>query len=421
MNHFARVRLLLVSVAGLVCQGSVQAAPGPVTIPQAARAGFAPERLERLDAYLQDLVESGRYNGLSVCLVRDGRPVMWHAYGWRDRANHQVLRTNDIFAIASLSKIVTTVGALILVEEGRLTLREPISRFLPAYGEMKVLVGGTVQSPVLTNAARPLTLHDLLTHTAGLSSFDPVTAPLHAQMRQASNDHPQTLAAMADNLARYPLQNQPGTAWVYGPSTDLVGALIERVSGMPFDRFLEQRIFKPLGMRDTGFTVPREKQARQVSMDTRQRDGSLLAQPPKVPGQSWPSGGGGLYSTQADYGRFAQMLLNGGVWERIRILSPKTLELMTQDHLHGLVKPTKIYPVSDGFGYGVEVRTDVARSQWLGSQGTFGWNGATTAYCSIDPREKLVAMIWAQHQPNSEFELFERFNNLVYQALTQLR
>jgi CubicO group peptidase (beta-lactamase class C family) len=151
----------------------------------------------------------------------------------------------------------------------------------------------------------------------------------------------------------------------------------------------------------------------------RQPDGSLKPVAPKSRGGAWPSGGGGLYSTPADYVRFAQMLLNRGELGGVRLLSPKMVELMTQDHLHGIPKPTKIYPVSDGFGYGVEIRTDVARSQWLGSVGTFGWNGASTAYCSMDPKEGLISMVWSQHTPNSEFELFERFNNLVYQALDE--
>ncbi len=152
-------------------------------------------------------------------------------------------------------------------------------------------------------------------------------------------------------------------------------------------------------------------------MDVRQPDGSLRSVAPKVRQHPWPSGAGGLFSTPGDYARFAQMLVNGGDLDGVRVLSPKMVELMTMDHLHGLAKPTKIYPVSDGFGLGVEVRTDVARSGWLGSLGTYGWNGATTCYCSIDPKERLIAMIWAQHSPNAEFQLYERFNTLVYQAV----
>lgn len=404
---------------------AVAAAGGPLPETSPGRQGFSADRLQRVDAYVESLVKDQKYSGAVVLLAREGKIVEWKSFGYRDRASGTRLKRDDIFAIASLSKIVTTVGALMLVEEGKITLREPIARFLPEFEKMKVFVGGTPVAPELVDAKRPITLHDLLTHTAGFSNFDktmvdrPTTSSLLAAIRERQNVRPQTLRAMAQELASLPLERQPGEAWIYGPSTDLVGALIEAVSGQPLDRYLEQRIFRPLKMRDTGFEVPTEKRSRQVTFDVRQADGSLKPVAPKSRGGVWPSGGGGLYSTPADYVRFAQMLLNRGELGGVRLLSPKMVELMTQDHLHGIPKPTKIYPVSDGFGYGVEIRTDVARSQWLGSVGTFGWNGASTAYCSMDPKEGLIAMVWSQHTPNSEFELFERFNNLVYQALDE--
>lgn len=404
---------------------AVAAAGGPLPETSPGRGGFSEARLRRLDAYVETLVKDEKYSGAVVLLAREGKIVEWKSFGYRDRASGAQLKRDDIFAIASLSKIVTTVGALMLVEEGRITLREPIARYLPEFGGMKVFVGGTVVAPELVDARRPITLHDLLTHTAGFSNFDktmvdrPTTSSLLAAIRERQNARPQTLRAMAQELASLPLERHPGEAWIYGPSTDLVGALIEAVSGQPLDRYLEQRLFRPLKMRDTGFEVPAEKRSRQVTFDVRQPDGSLKPVAPKSRGGAWPSGGGGLYSTPADYVRFAQMLLNRGELGGVRLLSPKMVELMTQDHLHGIPKPTKIYPVSDGFGYGVEIRTDVARSQWLGSVGTFGWNGASTAYCSMDPKEGLISMVWSQHTPNSEFELFERFNNLVYQALDE--
>lgn len=412
-----RIQIVIGSLlAALFASGSL-GADWPLPEVKPARAGFSPERLQRLDAYCDELVLSGKYSGVTVLLARDGRIVSWKSHGFRDRAGKVRMARDDVFAIASLTKIATTVGVLMLVEEGKLTLREPVSRHLPEFGSMKVLTGGTAEAPVLVDASRPITVHDLLTHTAGLSNFDPQAAPVLAAMRRQHEIRAATLEEFSRQLASFPLQQQPGDAWIYGPSTDLLGALIQRVSGMPFDRFLTERIFKPLKMRDTGFEVPAAKRNRQVWFDVRQDDGSLKAVAPKSGGTSWPSGGGGLFSTPADYVRFAQMLLNGGELEGARLLSRKTVALMTQDHLHGIPKPTKIYPVSDGFGYGVEVRTDVARSQWLGTVGTYGWNGASTAYCSIDPGERLIAMVWAQHTPNAEFELYERFNNLVYQAM----
>jgi hypothetical protein len=264
--------------------------------------------------------------------------------------------------------------------------------------------------------AHPITIRHLLTHTSGLASFDPpVGAPKTATLPRSGGSFT-TLAEAVEYLTRVPLRHQPGEAWTYGVSTDVLGRVIEVASGKPFETFLAERIFQPLRMKDTGFEVPAAERSRQVVRDERQPDGSLRRISPPARLQAWPSGAGGLFSTPRDYVRFAQMLLNGGTIDDVRLLSPKTVELMRMDQLNGLAKPTKIYPVSDGFGLGVEIRTDVARSGWLGSQGTFGWNGATTAYCAIDPRERLVMMIWAQHTPNAEFGLYEHFNALVYQA-----
>ena len=411
-------QFLAISAIGLLMGTPVHGATWPLPTTTPAKAGFSADRLERLHSYCEGLITNKQYSGVTVLLARDGRILEWRSFGYRDRAAAQPLGSNDLFSVASLTKLVTTVGVLTLVEEGKLTLREPLTKYLPEFEHMKVFKGGTVENPVLVDAARPLTLHDLLTHTAGFfGGPQPGANPVLAELWKRTPQSPQTLNEMADRLAKFPFQAQPGEAWIYGPSTDLIGALIERVSGQKFEQFLAERIFQPLQMRDTAFAVPDSKRARQVNMDSRQTDGSLKSEAPRQRNGPWPSGAGGLFSTQGDYIRFAQMLLNRGEFGGVRILSPKTIDLMTHDHLHGLAKPTKIYPESDGFGLGVEIRTDLARGEWLGSEGTFGWNGATTAYCAIDPKEKLIAMIWAQHRPNAEFELYERFNNLVYQAL----
>ena len=393
---------------------SVYAQTDPLPQTDPSQAGFAPDRLGRLHGFAQGLVEERKYSGLSTLVVRDGKIVIWQAYG--ERTAGSALKTNDIFAIASLTKLITTVGLLTLVEEGRIGLNDPVSDYLPEFRDARVLTGGSNQPPVFAALARPITVKHLLTHTAGLSGSTPVARKDTGAPTKVDGDFA-SLADMVRELSTHALLHQPGDAWVYGPATDVVGRLIEVVSGKPFDVFLMERVFTPLKMKETAFEVPSEKQPRQVAMDARQADGSLKSSPAKTRQHPWPSGAGGLFSTQADYIRFAQMLLGGGKLESVRLLSPKMVELMTTDHLFGLAKPTKIYPVSDGFGLGVEVRTDVARSGWLGSQGTYGWNGATTAYCSIDPKERVIAMIWAQHTPNAEFQLYERFNTLVYQAL----
>ena len=402
----ARVALRLPLLAAAALQ--LAAAPPEVR-------GFSTERLKRLDAYAEQLVNDHRYSGLVLMVTRDGRPVYSKAAGTSNDARRPI-RSDDIFAIASLSKIVTTVAVLMLVEEGRVGLNEPLSTYIPGFATTPVAVTGPDSTVGLVPPARPITIRHLLTHTSGLASFDPPAgSPETGTPRRAGGSFT-TLADAVEYLTRVPLRHQPGEAWTYGVSTDVLGRVIEVASGKSFETFLAERIFGPLRMKDTGFEVPAAERSRQVVRDERQPDGSLRRIPPPARLQAWPSGAGGLFSTPTDYVRFAQMLLNGGTIDGVRLLSPKTVELMRMDQLNGLAKPTKIYPVSDGFGLGVEIRTDVARSGWLGSQGTFGWNGATTAYCAIDPRERLVMMIWAQHTPNAEFGLYEHFNTLVYQA-----
>ncbi len=404
--------LLLMPLVGT--PRAVSADPLPRTTP--ARAGFAADRLDRLHRFTRGLVDEHKYSGITTLILRNGRIVDWQTYG--ERSAGVPLRPDDLFAIASLTRIVATVGTLSLIEEGRLGLNDSIADYLPEFKDLKVAVNGTNPPTVLVDAARPITVKQLLTHTSGLSSATPLKAS-DAVVPSQSNGDFTSLADVTRNLSAHALLHQPGDAWVYGPSTDVLGRLVEVVSGKPFNDFLAERVLGPLKMRATSFEVADSQRTRQVTFDVRQPDGSIRSVAPKPRQHPWPSGAGGLYSTTADYARFAQMLLNGGELEGVRILGPKTIELMTMDHLHGLAKPTKIYPVSDGFGLGVEVRTDVARSGWLGSYGTFGWNGATTAYCSIDPKERLIAMIWAQHTPNAEFQLYERFNTLVYQALVR--
>ena len=378
-------------------------------------AGFSVQRLKRIDAFAEELVANHQYSGLVIEVTRDGHRVYERAVGVSNGANRP-LRTDDLFAVASLSKIVTTVATLILMEEGRLGLNDPLSRFIPAFADTPVVSTNATGGVQLQPLARPILIRHLLTHTSGIVSFDaPAGSSVTAGAARSGSSFA-SLSEAAEYVAHVPLKHQPGEAWTYGISTDVLGRVVEIASGMPFERFLEERIFRPLGMQDTAFAVPESKRGRQVDRDERQPDGTLKRVPAKPLGGPWPSGAGGLYSTPRDYLRLAHLLLNGGAVDGVRLLSPRTVELMRMDQLHGLPKPTKIYPVSDGFGLGVEIRTDVARAGWLGSEGTFGWNGASTCYCAIDPKEHLVMMIWAQHSPNAEFGLYERFNTLVYQA-----
>jgi CubicO group peptidase (beta-lactamase class C family) len=396
--------------------------PLPVTKPETANVSAS--RLDTLHKNLRDRVDAGRYSGYITLLARDGKIVDWRAYGWQDLAAKTPLQRDSIVRIYSMSKIITSVAALMLVEEGRIALGDPAEKFLPALKNLKVFNGGTADAPVLVDSNRPITVRDLLTHTSGYyydESWSSDAIPMQLMKREKIWDVA-NLDEFVARVARVPLHEQPGTRFRYGISTDLIGAIVEKASGLPLDRFFQQRIFTPLGMRDTDFIVPPEKRDRLAIVYQRQPDGTLVpsdwANEDNVTEKGGLlSGGGGLFSTAGDYVRFAQMLLNRGELDGVRILSRKTVELMTQNHLSQLADPTPRIP-SQGFGLGVRVVNDLSKSTLLGSEGAFGWDGAATTHVTIDPKERLVALILLQHVPFNQDDVFALFTNGFYSALT---
>ncbi|RZJ85584.1 MAG: class A beta-lactamase-related serine hydrolase [Massilia sp.] len=326
--------------------------------------------------------------------------------------------------IFSMSKIVTSVAVLALLEEGRLKLDDPVEKYLPALKDRQVLVGGTADAPQLVPAKRSITIRDLLTHTSGYYydeswSADPLPMAVmqRARLWEAAN-----LDDFIARLAAVPLSEQPGTRFRYGISTDILGAVVEKASGERLDTFLRERIFIPLGMADTGFWVPADKLQRLATVYERDDKNRLLpsgwANANEVgPDHGILSGGGGLYSTAADYVRFAQMLLNGGQLGGVRILGRKTIALMTTDHLKHLADPHPSGARGQGFGLGVRVLADPGEGFTLGSPGSFGWEGAATTLVQIDPRERTVALLLLQHVPFNQDDVFARFTNGYYSAL----
>lgn len=405
---------------------SVRASPDwplPATTPVAA--GLSPERLDMLHRNLGAEVDAGRYSGYILMLARDGRIVDWRAHGWQEVANRTPMQKDSIVRIYSMSKIVTSVAVLMLMEEGKLKLADPVEKFLPGLKNRQVLTGGTADAPMLAPAARPVTIRDLLTHTAGYyydaewSAGSPVAIELfkRAKVWEAAN-----LDEFVNRVALLPLAEQPGTRFRYGISIDLLGAIVEKASGLRLDQFFAQRIFSPLGLRDTGFWVPAEKRSRLALVHARGPDGKLAAVPPDPgtpagPDRGLLSGGGGLYSTAGDYVRFAQMLLNGGQLDGVRLLGPKTVELMTRNHIAHLADPHPFGRAEMGFGLGVRMVTDLGRSPLLGSAGMFGWDGAATSLVWMDPQERLVALVLFQHFPFDQDNIFAPFTNGVYSAL----
>ena len=414
----ALVASLALSAAAAAKPPAAPASPLPLATPESQ--GLSSERLERLHAGIQRFVDEGKHAGAVSLVARNGRIVDWRAYGKRDLEAGLPMEKDTICRIYSMSKIVTSVAVLSLLEEARFRLDDPIGDYLPELARMKVLTGGTVEKPLLADAKVPITIRHLLTHTSGLT-YDFGDGTIDKIFREVKPFEAASMGEFLQRVSRLPLAHEPGERFTYGVSTDVLGALVEKVSGRGLAEFLEERIFRPLGMKDTGFGVPEAKRGRLAKVYEKSPDGGLrpvkwLLEREPVLLPKLLSGGGGLFSTTGDYLRFMQMLLNGGELDGARVLSPKTLELMMANHLTFASRPFRDNP-SEGFGLGGAVRVDLARDGGLGSVGQFGWTGMATTYASLDPKEKTVALLFAQHLPYDEHKVFWRFSTLFYQAV----
>jgi CubicO group peptidase (beta-lactamase class C family) len=391
----------------------------PTTTPKSA--GVDPARLEVLHATTKRFVDEGKHAGIITLLARDGKIVDLQAYGYRDLEHRLPMQRDTICRAYSMSKIITCVATLILFEEGRFNLDDPVANYLPELKEMKVWAGGTQQEPKLEPLKRPITISHLLTHTSGLIYDFSGDDELTKLWRNADLWSGPGLTNFIAKLSKLPLKHQPGDAYTYGVNQDVLGALVERVSGQRFGEFLERRIFQPLGMKDTGFDVPPAKLERLAKTYKHGPDGRFVEDKPILetwpePGRGIEAGGSGIFSTAGDFARFAQMLCNQGSLGRQRILGRKTVELMTANHLVTLPN-NQAAGRQKGFGYGVEVTTDLGQLSVPSSLGQFGWYGAATTYCQIDPKERIVAVAFAQHFPFNEHRFFAAFQTGYYQAL----
>jgi CubicO group peptidase (beta-lactamase class C family) len=426
MRHFHRtlgagllIALALSVPAAAKPPTAAPTTPLPVATPESQ--GMSSERLARGRAEVQRFLDEGKHAGAVSLVVRNGKIVDGAAYGKRDLEAGLPMEKDTIVRIYSMSKIVTSVAALILLEEARFRLEDPIGDYLPELARMKVLTGGTAERPLQADAKGPITIKHLFTHTSGLT-YDFGERPVEKLNRAAKLPEAPSLADFVVRVSRLPLAHEPGERFDYGVSTDILGALVEKVSGRPFGVFLEERVFRPLGMKDTGFSVPEAKQSRLAKIYEKGKDGKLQPAKPifgiqPTPGPKLESGGAGLFSTAGDYARFMQMLLNGGQLDGVRVLSRKTVELMMANHLNQLERTTHQFSESDGFGLGGAVRLDLAKSNTLGSVGQFGWDGAATTHARLDPKERIVIILLMQHFPFGEFKLFDRFSTLVYAAI----
>ena len=397
------------------------AVPPPLPLAAPESQGMSSERLGRLHAEVERFVTDGKHAGVVSLIARNGKIVDWRSWGQRDIEAGLPMEKDTICRIYSMSKIVTSVAALILLEEARFKLDDPVGDYLPELARMKVLTGGTAEKPLLADAKTPITIKHLFTHTSGLT-YDGDKSPVEKLNRDAKLPEATSLADFVRRVSLLPLASEPGERFTYSVSIDVLGALVEKVSGRGFGEFLQERLFGPLGMKDTGFSVPPAKEARLAKTYEKGEDGKLRPAKPVFgvepgPGPKLEAGGAGLFSTTGDYARFMQMLLNGGELEGVRVLSRKTVELMMANHLDHMPRTTHQWSESEGFGLGGAVRVDLAKGNALGSVGQFGWSGAATTCANLDPKEKTVALLFVQHLPHDEHKIFWRFSTLFYRAI----
>jgi len=411
--------IILVSAPAFYAQALSRVAP--------ERVGLSSERLKRLSAVLQGYVKDGKLPGGVVLVARRGHVAYLEAFGQRDREADSPMREDAIFRIASQTKALVSVGVMILQEEGRLFISDPVGKYLPEFRETTVAVSKEGGGYEVVKAKRAITIRDLLTHTAGIGygggvARDRWEAAGITGWYFANRDEP--IAATISRLAALPFDAQPGERWVYGYSTDILGALIERVSGETLDSFLRSRILEPLGMKDTHFYLPESKADRLAVVYSARPSGGLERAPDpggmvgqgaymNGPRKSY-SGGAGLLSTAIDYARFLQMLLNGGELNGRRIISRKSVELMTVDHLGD-----KTFRPGEGFGLGFYVVKDLGARGVPGSVGEFGWGGAYHSAYWVDPKEQLVVVYFTQLIPAGDVDDHGKLRALVYQAIVE--
>jgi CubicO group peptidase (beta-lactamase class C family) len=417
--------VVLSTLAFLVATQAALAQSLPQAEPESV--GLSAARLERLDRAFQGYVDDGRLVGAVALVARRGKVAYLGAFGERDRESGSPMTGDAIFRIASQTKALVSVGIMMLQEEGRLLISDPVGKYVPELTKTTVAALRQDGGYDVVDADRPVTLRQLLTHTACISYGYGIARDRWAEAGIqgwyfADRDEP--VGATIARAAVLPMECQPGERWVYGYATDILGVVIERASGMTLDEFLRARILQPLGMRDTHFYLPAEKADRLATVYSAVEGGGI-ERAPDGPGMETQgnyvegprisySGGAGLLSTASDYARFLQMLLNGGELDGVRVLSPKTVELMTVDHLNGIE-----YRPGLGFGLGFQVTMDVGARGVPGSLGEYGWGGAYHSTYWVDPEEELVIVYFTQLIPARGLDDHAKLRALVYQAIVE--
>ncbi len=384
------------------------------------------KRFSKIDLLFKKYLDSGWIKGITANISIDGKTVYNKAFGYQVG---RPFKTDDILRIASQTKAITSVAVMMLYDEGKIKLEDPISKYIPAFKNPKVLDKFNPKDGTYTTkpASREITIHDLLTHTSGLGYAQIGSAEMNAIYAKAGIEagfvtHKKLLKTEIDKLGKLPLAFQPGQKWQYSLAMDVLGRLVEVTSGRNLDQFFRERIFMPLGMSDTYFALPKEKQHRLSSVYTEDPktkevkpwiDGSFPGATVNYPinGNGYFAGGAGLVSTSKDYGIFLQMLLNGGVFNGKRVLSQKSVTLMTKNQIGNL-------PFGDNyFGLGFEVISDKGSKKLGQTEGAYGWGGFFGSTYWVDPNQKLIAQIYVQQWPFSHSQISDQFKKLIYEAI----
>jgi CubicO group peptidase (beta-lactamase class C family) len=415
---FHRVFVSITMVA-LIC-ATIAAADLPTATPESV--GMSSSRLARLDAALQADIASGKLPGIVVAVARRGKVVYQKALGVENLNTRQPMRADAMFRLYSMTKPVASVGLLTLYEQGKFRLTDPLDRYLPQFANVKVYKGTDASGkPILAAPSRKPTIQDAFRHTLGLAS-GLGQSPVDAMYREAGLGMGQleSLAQEMDKLGTVPLLYDPGERWVYGLGHDVQARLIEVFSGMSYAEYLQRTIFGPLGMRDTVFGVPATLKPRFPLVYSPRPDGTMAPDTADAYARYTDHHFGtlSLSGTAPDYLRFAQMLLNGGALDGVRVLGAKTVELMRQNHLPPNIPSIAPGSTATGYGLGVSVTLDVAALGRLNSAGSFGWSGAATTTFSVDPKEQLTYVIMAQVMPN-DTAVMQRVETLIYQAIVE--
>jgi len=405
--NFSRITFILAFL--ITCNFQVYAQSSDKTV-----AGISKDKLGRYEEFISQEIKQGNIPGASALIVRNGKVVLQDAYGYRDIGDKSSMKTDDIFFIQSMTKPIITVAFMMLFEEGHFMLTDYVSKYLPEFKNLKVIksVDDSITGET-TAVEKEITIAHLLTHTAGLTHGLGGSQFEQDYMKEYFMQEWPDIKSRANQASKLPLIDQPGNKWIYSVAPDIIAALIEQFSGMSTNDFLESKIFKPLNMKDTGYNLTKEQQARVVKVTNKNDKENLINseyQPPMENNTIW-SGVNGLFSTASDYMTFCQMVMNNGQWNGTQFLSRKTIELMTQNHVGD-----KFPDQGVGFGYGFAVMLDVSKTDLLGSNGNIWWGGAFNTHFFIDPEEKLIAIFMTQLNPYTNY-YHNKMKQLVYQAI----